>query len=181
MACVRFFDHLSRHLIEVANFKKSAIFYQRKVWTQYLWEPREFLARGSANWSPISAILWWRHFRLSLFVSPSLSLSHSLSLSLSLSHRAHLKTFVLGIMNPIIIINWLQWRQGPNVNNQGSGITKFASTWQLIPITLKCVSKSTTDVSGTPGLFYREQQLVMHVRGRFHFTTKKAHWKKLHG
>ena len=40
--------------------------------------------------SPISAILRWRHFLLSLSISLSLSLYLSLSLSLSLSHRAHL-------------------------------------------------------------------------------------------
>ena len=43
----------------------------------------EFLARESANLSPILARQWWRHFRLTTSVSllPSLSLSLSLSLT----------------------------------------------------------------------------------------------------
>ena len=53
----------------------------------------EFLARESANSSPILARQWWRHFRLSL------------SLSLSLSHRAHLthnvgSAYALPIIGP---------------------------------------------------------------------------------
>ena len=43
----------------------------------------EFLARESANLSPILARQWWRHFRLTTSVSllPSLSLSHRLYLT----------------------------------------------------------------------------------------------------
>ena len=53
----------------------------------------EFLAWESVNSSPILARQWWRHFRLSLF----------LSLSLSLSHRAYL-THKIGSASALPII-----------------------------------------------------------------------------
>ena len=63
-----------------------------------------YWARESVDLSPISAPLWWRHFRLSLCVSLSfsvslfhfLSLSLTLSLSLSLTHthtHTHTQTY----------------------------------------------------------------------------------------
>ena len=57
----------------------------------------EFLARESVNSSPILALQWWRHFRLSL------SLSLSLSVSLSLSHRKYL-THNIGSASALPII-----------------------------------------------------------------------------
>ena len=52
---------------------KSANFWQGKVWAHC--QLCEFLARDSVNSSPILARHWWRHFRLSLYLSLSLSLS----------------------------------------------------------------------------------------------------------
>ena len=112
----RCFDPLSRHLTEVKRSRRvrilrrmrtvssSATFWQRKVWTQrHLIGKKlrcKFLARKVQNsspipafWqgkvqtsSPISALLRWRHFRLSL----SLSLSLSLCISLSLTEHTEL-------------------------------------------------------------------------------------------
>ena len=96
--------------------QRGRIFWQRKVWISAprWWDRKcegrnekcDFLARESVNsqqlckflaWesvnsSPILARQWWRHFRLSLFLSLSLSLS--LSLYLSLSHRAYLMQYL---------------------------------------------------------------------------------------
>ena len=55
----------------------------------------EFLAWESVNSSPILTRQWWRHFRLSLFLS--------LSLSVSLSHRAYL-THKIGSAEALPII-----------------------------------------------------------------------------
>ena len=52
-------------------------------------EKCEFLARESVNSSPILARQWWRHFRLSLY----LSLSLSLSLSPKVPHAQYRKRF----------------------------------------------------------------------------------------
>ena len=88
----------------------------------------KFIAPISAFWqgkvqnsSPSSALLLWRHFRLTLSLSLYLSLYLSLSLSLSLSHRAHL-THNIGSASalPIILKNrtrhgmktW-NWRWNP--------------------------------------------------------------------
>ena len=81
--------------------------WQRKVWTanfsatmvrQEVWREKRkvrFLARESVNSSPILARQWWRHFRLSLFLS--------LSLYLSLSHRVYL-THNIGSASALPII-----------------------------------------------------------------------------
>ena len=120
----------------LAPFKRESeqrgrIFWQRKVWISapQWWDRKcegrnkkcdflaresvnsqqlcEFLAWESVNSSPILARQWWRHFRLSLFLS--------LSVSLSLSHRAYL-THNIGSASalPIIVIprtigNRLHW------------------------------------------------------------------------
>ena len=98
--------------------QKWRIFWQRKVWTanfsatmvrQDVWREKrkvrfflardsvnsqqlcEFLAWESVNSSPILARKWWRHFRLSLFLSLALSLY--LSLSPSVPHAQYRKRF----------------------------------------------------------------------------------------
>ena len=104
----------------LAPFKRESeqrgrIFWQRKVWTSapQWWDRKcegrnekcdflaresvnsqqlcEFLAWESVNSSPVLARQWWRHFRLSLFLSLSLYLS--LSLSPSVPHAQYRKRF----------------------------------------------------------------------------------------
>ena len=62
---------------------------RREVWRGN--DKCEFLARESANLSPILARQWWRHFRLT--TSVSLSLSLSLSLSPIVPHAQYRKRF----------------------------------------------------------------------------------------
>ena len=115
----------------LAPFKRESeqrgrFFWQRKVWISapQWWDRKgegrnekcdflsresvnsqqmcEFLAWESVNSSPNLARQWWRHFRLSLF------LSLSVSLSLSLSHRAYL-THNIGSASALPIIMWGIW------------------------------------------------------------------------
>ena len=63
-----------------------------------------FWQRERVNSSPILARQWWRHFRLSLY----LSLSLSLSLSLALPHRMYL-THNIGNASALPIIQPASW------------------------------------------------------------------------
>ena len=81
-------DHFRRERREVWRQKRKVrIFGKGKC--KHVRHLCELLARESVNSSPILARQWWRHFRLSLY----LSLSLSLSLSPKVPHAQYRKRF----------------------------------------------------------------------------------------